>query len=223
MTKSSIAIMGGTGDLGSGLALRWARAGYPIVIGSRSREKAVTAAAEIAAANPGVVTSGEDNLTAASQADIILIAVPFSNHGALLTEIREAAQGKIVIDAAVPLVPPKVSVVQLPPEGSAAQIARNLLGEGVRVTSAFHNVGAKKLRDGGEIDCDVLVFGDEKAAKDVVIELAAAAGMRGIDGGGLANSAAAEALTSVLIGINRRYKVPDAGIRITALPVQNRT
>lgn len=222
MTKSSIAIMGGTGDLGSGLALRWARAGYPIVIGSRSREKAVTAATEMAAANPGVVASGEDNVTAARQADIIVIAVPFSNHSLLLTEIREAAQGKIVIDAAVPLVPPKVSVVQLPPEGSAAQIARTLLGEGVRVTSAFHNVGAKKLRDGGEIDCDVLVFGDDKAAKDVVVELAEAAGMRGIDGGGLANSAAAEAFTSVLIGINRRYKVQDAGIRITALPVQNR-
>jgi NADPH-dependent F420 reductase len=223
VTKPSIAIMGGTGDLGSGLAFRWARAGYPIVIGSRSRDKAMAAAAEMTAANPGIVATGDDNVAAAKQADIILIAVPFSNHDAVLAEIRDAVQGKIVVDAAVPLVPPKVSVAQLPPQGSAAKIAQNLLGEGVRVTSAFHNVGAKKLRDGGEIDCDVLVFGDDKAAKDIVVELAAAAGMRGIDGGALANSAAAEALTSVLIGINRRYKVPDAGIRITNFPVQERT
>lgn len=223
MTKPSIAIMGGTGDLGSGLAFRWARAGYPVVIGSRSRDKAVAAAAEMTAANPGVIATGDDNVGAAKQADIIVIAVPFSTHDAVLAEIRDAVQGKIVIDAAVPLVPPKVSVVQLPPEGSAAKIAQNLLGEGVRVTSAFHNVGASKLREGGEIDCDVLVFGDDKAAKDIVVELAAAAGMRGIDGGALANSAAAEALTSILIGINRRYKIPNAGIRITNLPVQERT
>ncbi|HEX2264825.1 MAG TPA: hypothetical protein VHH14_00930, partial [Solirubrobacterales bacterium] len=126
--------------------------------------------------------------------------------------------GKIVVDAAVPLVPPKVSVVQLPAQGSAAKMAQQILGEGVRVTAAFHNVSAKKLRDGGAVDCDVLVCGDDKAAKDVVIELAGAAGARGVDGGALANSAAAEALTSVLIGINRRYKVPGAGIRITGLP-----
>jgi 8-hydroxy-5-deazaflavin:NADPH oxidoreductase len=210
--------MGGTGDLGSGLALRWARAGYPIVLGSRSRDKAVAAAAELTADNPGITAIGEDHLAAAKQADIIVIAVPFSNHNAVLTEIRDAVQGKIVVDAAVPLVPPKVSVVQLPPEGSAARLAQILLGDGVRVTSAFHNVGAKKLRDGGPIDCDVLVFGDDKAAKDIVVELAAAAGMRGLDAGALVNSAAAEALTSVLIGINRRYKIPDAGIRITAVP-----
>jgi hypothetical protein len=175
------------------------------------------------AADPGIAVTGDDNVAAAKRADIIVIAVPFSNHDAVLAEIRDAVQGKIIVDAAVPLVPPKVSVVQLPPQGSAAKIAQNLLGEGVRVTSAFHNVGAKKLRDGGEIDCDVLVFGDDKAAKDIVVELAAAAGMRGIDGGALANSAAAEALTSVLIGINRRYKILDAGIRITNLPVQERT
>jgi NADPH-dependent F420 reductase len=148
----------------------------------------------------------------------VVIAVPFSNHDAILGEIRDAVQGKVVIDAAVPLVPPKVSVAQLPAEGSAAQIAQRILGEGVRVTSAFQNVSAKKLRDGRAIECDVLVCGDHKAAKDVVIQLADAAGTRGVDGGALANSAAAEALTSVLIGINRRYKVDGAGIRITGLP-----
>ena len=117
----------------------------------------------------------------------------------------------------MPLVPPKVSVVQLPPEGSAAQIAQALLGEGVKVVSAFHNVGATKLHAGGRADCDVLVFGNDKESRDVVIGLANEVASAGIDGGVLANSAAAEALTSVLIGINRRYKVPGAGIRITGL------
>lgn len=212
-----IAILGGTGDLGSGLALRWAAAGYTVVIGSRARDKAEAAAAEMAAAASGSNVRGEDNLGAAKAGEIVVIAVPYSSHDALLAEIREAVQGKIVVDAAVPLVPPKVSVVQLPPEGSAAMGAQRILGDGVRVTSAFHNVGAKKLRDGGKVDCDVLVFGDDKAAKEAVIELAKAAGTRGVDGGALANSAAAEALTSVLIGINRRYKVDGAGIRITGV------
>jgi NADPH-dependent F420 reductase len=108
--------------------------------------------------------------------------------------------------------------VQLPPEGSAAQIAQSLLGDEVRVVSAFHNVGAAKLHGGGSVDCDVLVFGNSKEAREAVMALADAAGTRGIDGGVLANSAAAEALTSILIGINRRYKVDGAGIRITGLP-----
>jgi hypothetical protein len=216
--RPTIAIIGGTGDLGSGLALRWGKAGYPVVLGSRTRDKAEATAAEMAASSPESSIRGADNVAAAEAGDIVVIAVPYSSHHAILTEIRAAVQGKIVVDAAVPLVPPKVSVVRLPPEGSAAKIAQALLGEGVRVTSAFHNVGAKKLRDGGEVHCDVLVFGDDKAAKEAVIALADAAGTRGVDGGALANSAAAEALTSVLIGINRRYKVDGAGIRITALP-----
>jgi 8-hydroxy-5-deazaflavin:NADPH oxidoreductase len=128
-------------------------------------------------------------------------------------------QGKIVVDAAVPLVPPKVSTVQLPTEGSAAQIAQRLLGDGVKVVSAFHNIGAAKLRAGERADCDVLVFGNDKESREVVIALAGDVATRGVDGGVLANSAAAEALTSVLIGINRRYKVPGAGIRITGLPL----
>jgi NADPH-dependent F420 reductase len=202
--------------LGSGLALRWAAAGYPVVLGSRTREKAEAAAAEMAASAAAI--RGDDNLGAAQAGEIVVIAVPYSNHDAILAEIRDAVQGKIVVDAAVPLVPPKVAVVQLPPEGSAAKIAQNILGEGVRVVSAFHNVGAKKLREGGEVDCDVLVFGDDKAAKETVIALADAAGARGVDGGALANSAAAEAMTSILIGINRRYKANGAGIRITGLP-----
>lgn len=211
--KPVVAILGGTGDLGSGLAKRWIAAGYPVIIGSRSAERAQAFAAEL-----GGGARGDGQVGAAKAAEIVVLAVPFGSHEATLLEVKDAVQGKIVVDAAVPLVPPKVSVVQLPPEGSAAQIAQALLGDGVRVVSAFHNVGATKLHSGGRADCDILVFGNDKAARDIVIGLANEVGTSGIDGGVLANSAAAEALTSVLIGINRRYKVPGAGIRITGLP-----
>jgi 8-hydroxy-5-deazaflavin:NADPH oxidoreductase len=210
--KPTIAILGGTGDLGSGLAKRWIVAGYSVIIGSRSADKARSFAKEL-----GGSARGDDNFGAARSADIVILAVPFASHETTLLEVKSAVQGKIVVDAAVPLVPPKVSVVQLPAEGSAAQIAQKLLGDGVRVVSAFHNVGAAKLHAGGRADCDVLVFGNDKASREIVIGLANEVGNCGIDGGVLANSAAAEALTSVLIGINRRYKVPGAGIRITGL------
>ncbi|HVT55181.1 MAG TPA: NADPH-dependent F420 reductase, partial [Xanthobacteraceae bacterium] len=205
-TKHTIAILGGTGDLGSGLAKCWLAAGHEVVIGSRSAEKAQAFAKEL-----GGEARGDSNVAAAKAAEIVVVAVPFSSHEATLREVRDAVQGKIVVDAAVPLVPPKVSVVQLPPEGSAARIAQNLLGENVRVVSAFHNVGAAKLRAGERVDCDVLVFGNDKEAREIVISLAQEIASNGIDGGVLANSVAAEALTSVLIGINRRYKVPGAG------------
>ncbi|MGH6683826.1 MAG: NADPH-dependent F420 reductase, partial [Pseudolabrys sp.] len=211
--KHTIAILGGTGDLGSGLAKRWLAAGHKVAVGSRTAEKA-----EAFAKILGGRAQGCDNLNAAKAADIVVLAVPFSSHDATINEIKDVVQGKIVVDAAVPLVPPKVSTVQLPAEGSAAQIAQRLLGDGVNVVSAFHNVGATKLHDGESVDCDVLVFGNDKESREVVIALAGEIGTRGIDGGMLANSAAAEALTSVLIAINRRYKVPGAGIRITGLP-----
>jgi 8-hydroxy-5-deazaflavin:NADPH oxidoreductase len=211
--KPVISILGGTGDLGSGLAKRWLAAGHTVVIGSRSADKAHAFAAEL-----GNGARGADNVGAARAGDIVVLAVPFASHEATLLEVKDAVQGKIVVDAAVPLVPPKVSTVQLPAEGSAAQIAQRLLGDGVRVVSAFHNVGAAKLHAGGRADCDVLVFGNDKDARETVIGLANEVASCGIDGGVLANSVAAEALTSVLIGINRRYKVSGAGIRITGLP-----
>jgi NADPH-dependent F420 reductase len=131
--------------------------------------------------------------------------------------------GKIVVDTTVPLVPPKVMRVQLPPEGSAAVRAQRLLGGGVTVVSAFHNVAAHKLATDEDIDCDVLVFGDDKAARAKVVSLANQAGLRGLHGGMLANSAAAEALTSVLIFINKTYSVDGAGIRITGKLVEPET
>lgn len=220
-TRPTLAIIGGTGALGSGLATRWAAAGYTVIIGSRTADKARSAALEIATGKGAPPVRGEDNATAARLADVIVIAVPFSHHDATLREIREAIvdapPGKIVVDAVVPLVPPKVAQVQMPAQGSAGQIAQELLGDLARVVSAFHNVGAAKLHNGGDIGCDVLVCGNDAEARAEVIALTAAIGMRGIDAGPIANSAAAEALTSVLIGINRRYKVDCAGIRITGI------
>ena len=213
--RPTLAIIGGTGALGTGLAMRWAGAGYPVVLGSRSSEKAKAAARDIEPGNGAPPVRGDDNLGAARAGDIVVIAVPFSSHDAILDEIGDAVAGRIVVDAVVPLMPPKVSLVQLPAQGSAAQIAHERIGDKALVVSAFHNVSAAKLRAGGAVDCDVLVFGNDRAARERVIALADAIGTRGIDGGPIANSLAAEALTSVLIGINRRYRVEGAGLRIT--------
>jgi 8-hydroxy-5-deazaflavin:NADPH oxidoreductase len=216
--KPTIAIIGGTGDLGSGLARLLAAAGYPVVIGSRAKDKAEQAAQALAS-QLGTPVRGDDNRSAAQFADIILLCVPFSNHDAIIDEIKPVTGGKILVDAVVPLVPPKVSVVQLPAAGSPALVAKRMLGPEVRVAAAFHNVGAKKLHGGEKADCDVLVFADEPAVREQVIALADVVATRGVDGGTLANAVAAEALTSVLIAINRRYKIPGAGIRITGLPM----
>jgi NADPH-dependent F420 reductase len=211
-----IAVIGGTGSLGSGLARLWAQAGCRVVIGSRSKEKAEAVARELGGA-AGIVC-GDDTRGAARAGDIVVLSVPYANHDAIVNEIKADVPGKIVVDATVPLAPPNVAVVHLPGAGSPAVVAQRLLGPEARVVSAFHNVGAKKLQGGEKADCDVLVFGDDRAAREQIIELASLVATRGIDGGSLANSIAAEALTSVLIAINRRYKVAGAGIRITGLP-----
>src|SRR5262249_38381997 len=174
------------------LAKRWAAAGYPIVLGSRSKQKA-QAAAE--AMNAGSVT-GDDNRAAAAAADIVVVAVPYASHDAILNEIKPVVAGKIVVDAAAPLFPPKVSVVTLPPDGSAALSAQRLLAGAGRVQSAFHNVSAAKLAAAGSVDCDVLVFGDDREARATVIELANAAGTRGVDGGAAATARAPAALSA---------------------------
>jgi hypothetical protein len=211
-----IAVVGGTGKLGTGLARRLAKAGYVLVIGSREAGRAEQAALALAQDTGGQVT-GQANRAAAGAGDIVIVTVPFTNQKAILEDIGPVVRGKIVIDTTVPLMPPKVARVQLPPEGSAAQIARTVLGEDVRLVAAFHNVAAHKLIQDVAIDCDVLVFGDEVAAREAAIELATAMELRGVHAGPLANAAAAEALTSVLVGINKRYKADGAGIRITGL------
>ena len=218
----TLAILGGTGDLGTGFARRWTAAGYPVLIGSRSAEKAAAAVAAVeeVMAQRGIgryTVRGMTNLAAAGIAEIAVLTVPFAHQASILEESREALQGKILVDATVPLMPPRVGTVQLPPEGSAAAVAQGMLGDGVRVVSAFQNVAAHHLQAGEGIDCDVLVSGDDAKAREAVVALVQAAGMRGLHAGPLANAVAAEALTSVIIRINKRYGCR-AGIRISGPP-----
>lgn len=210
-----LAIIGGTGALGGGLARRWANARYRVILGSRAVERAERAARALQTGADDPSVTGMDNAAAAAAGDIIVVTVPFASHEAILEDIKTAVQGKIVVDATVPLVPPKVATVRMPEAGSAAQAAQHLLGPDTDVVSALHNVAAHKLAKDDAIDCDVLVCGDRKAAREAVITLVEALGLRGLHAGPLANSVAAEALTSVLITVNRRYKVDGAGIRIT--------
>lgn len=209
----AIGVIGGTGKLGAALARGWARAGYPVIIGSRDAGRATDAAAALAAETGGTVT-GADNLAAAVAGEIVIVTVPFAHQRPVLEAIRPAVTGKIVVDTTVPLMPPKVARVQLPPEDSAAVAGQAILGEGVSVVSAFHNVAAHKLAT-DTAACDVLVFGDSKATRERVVSLISALGLRGLHGGALANSTAAEALTSVLVFINRNYAADGAGLRIT--------
>ncbi|MET0547200.1 MAG: NADPH-dependent F420 reductase [Caulobacterales bacterium] len=208
--KKIIAVAGGTGNLGGALAWRLAKAGHRVIIGSRSAENAQKAAAEM-----GHGAEGKSNADAAAAAEIIIIAVPFAAQEATLRDIAPHAAGKIVVETTVPLVPPKVMRVQLPDEGSAAVRAQGILGDQVKLVSAFHNVAAHKLAQDMDVACDVLVFGDDKEARGEVVKLASDVGLRGIHAGALVNSAAAEALTSILIFINKTYSVDGAGIRIT--------
>lgn len=218
MSKPTLAILGGTGKEGSGLAFRWANDGYPVILGSRSAERAQEAAAEMAKALPHARIEGAGNLDAATRCDIAILTVPYSAQKGTVEEVKGALAGKILVDVTVPLVPPKVSRVTLPPEGSAVLAVQNLLGPGVRVVSAFQNVSAHHLKDlDFKIDCDVLICGDDNDACEAAMALARSAGMTGIRGGALVNSIVSEGLTSVLIAINQRYKVPAAGIRITGL------
>ena len=205
-----IAVIGGTGNLGAAIARRLAKAGRRVVIGSRSAESAEKAAREL-----GFGLAGRANADAAAAAGLVIVTVPFAAQEPTLADIAPHLAGKIVVDTTVPLVPPKVMRVQMPPEGSAAARAARLLGDGPILTSAFHNVAAHKLITDEDVECDVLVFGDDKSARATVVELADAMGLRGIHGGALVNSAAAEGLTSILIFLNKTYQVDGAGIRIT--------
>lgn len=210
MSGQVIGVIGGTGNLGAAIAWRLARAGRTVLIGSRKADAAQEKAAEL---GHGLV--GMANAEAAAKADLIIVTVPFSAQDATLADIRPHVAGKIVVDTTVPLVPPKVMRVQLPAEGSAAVRAQGLLGDGVTMVSGFHNVAAHKLAQDIDVGCDVLVFGDDKAARAQVVALADAMGLRGLHAGALVNSAAAEAMTSILIFMNKTYKVDGAGIRIT--------
>jgi 8-hydroxy-5-deazaflavin:NADPH oxidoreductase len=215
--RSTIAIIGGTGAEGGGIALRLARAGHRVLIGSRDAAKAKAAAEELAAL-AGVEMSGDGNRAVAAAAEIVVLTVPYAAQRPTVDDISDILAGKILVDATAPLVPPRVNRVQLPEGGSAVAAIQTLLGEQTRVVSAFQNVSAEKLRHLDQpVDCDVLVCADDAPARQAVIDLIATMGMRGIDAGPICNSAAAEALTSLLIWVNRKYKVPGAGIRITGV------
>ena len=217
-TNMVISVVGGTGALGGGLARRWAKAGLTVVIGSRNADKAAAAAAELRTAYPHSRVQGMGNLDAARAGDVVVLTVPFAQQRATLEGIQPALAGKILVDTTVPLVPPRVARVQLPTEGSAAAIAQQVAGDTVSVVAAFHNVSADSLHTDEDLDCDVLVVGNKADAREVVVGLARAAGLRAWHAGSLENAAAAEALTSVLIFMNKRYGGVHTGLRITGIP-----
>lgn len=216
--KKTIAVLGGTGKEGGGLALRWAHKGHQVIIGSRSAERAQEAADAMNTTLGITSVKGAANVDAANQADIICLAVPYAVQRATVEEVAGGIKGKILIDVTVPLVPPKVSRVHLPEGGSAVEAIQKLLGEDVRVVSAFQNISAHHLTHlDEEIECDVLVCADDSETADEVVALAQEIGLTAWNAGPLCNSVVAESLTSVLIALNRRYKVPGSGIRITGI------
>lgn len=209
---ASIAVIGGTGHLGKGIARRLAKAGHDVTIGSRAAEKAEGIAAEM-----GLGTKGASNDDAAAGKDVVIVTVPYDSQEATLKQIRDKVGNAIVVDTTVPLVPPKVMRIQLPAKGSAAAEAREHLGPDVRFVTAFHNVAAHILDSDAKVDCDVLVFSDDIDARKLVVSLVNDMDLRGLSGGALVNSAAAEALTSILIYMNKTYSADGAGIRFTGL------
>ena len=212
--KESIAILGGTGDLGTGLAIRWSKAGYRMIIGSRTLPKAQKAVAALKEISPETPAEAMENADAAAAGDIVVLTVPARHQISTLAGVKDALRGKILIDVTVPLEPPRVGTVQLPAAGSAGKRAQEFLGRKVMVVSAFQNVAAHLLQKEIQIDCDVLVAGDKRAARQKVIDLIGEAGMTGWHAGPIDNAAAAEALTSILIQINRRHDISHSGIRI---------
>ena len=211
----TIAVLGGTGKEGKGLAYRWARAGYKVLIGSRTSEKAVTAASELMEMlEGGSSLVGVSNREAAELANIVVLSVPYAAHRETLESVKDVLKGKILIDVTAPLASPK-SKVQMPPAGSAAQEAREIVGDSVEVVSAFQNVPYEHLMKDEEVDCDVLVTGTSKEARAEVLKLVEAANLIGWDAGPIENSVVAEGLASVLININKRYGSTHSGIKIT--------
>lgn len=225
-----IAIVGGTGNEGRGLALRWARAGHEVVLGSRNGERARERAAELSellaellttsnpSAGSGSITGG-DNAWAIESAEVVVVSIPYSAHQATLSALASALAGKVVLDITVPLAPPKVRQVNLPAGQSAALEAQEMLGSEVRVTAALHHISALHLADlDHTVDCDVLVCGNDRDAREIAMTLVSDLSMRALDAGPLKNAIALEALTPVLLHLNRRYGSKSCGIRITGLP-----
>lgn len=216
----TIGIIGGTGKEGTGLAFRWVKAGHKVLIGSRQWEKAqkaVKAVSDLLGGEKGLL-EGLENRDAAAGCEIAVITVPYAAHRPTLEGLKDVLAGKILIDVVVPIVPPKVTKVHMPKAGSAAQEAQEILGDDCQVVDAFQNISHERLINEEEIDCDVLVCGKGKAARNVVLGLVEDAGLRGWDAGPIENAVVVEGLTSILIGLNIQHHVHASGIRITGIP-----
>jgi hypothetical protein len=211
-----IAVLGGTGKEGSGLALRWANAGHDVVIGSRDAARAEAVAQELNLVFGDSRIKGADNLSAAQAADVIVLSVPYAAHADTLSGVRSAVKGKVIIDVTVPINPTDFLRVHVPVGGSATKEAQAIVGEDAHVVAAFQNISATHLKKlDAVIDCDVLVCGDDPAAKEIGMKLVADVGMKAWDAGPLDNAVVVEGLTPILLGINKRHKVKGAGIRIS--------
>lgn len=218
--KYKIGIIGGTGKEGKGLAYRWVQAGHHVMIGSRQYEKAqraVDTLTEIFGEKPENL-QGMENREAVAACEIAVLTVPYAAHRPTLEDLKDVLQGKILIDVVVPIVPPKVTKVQMPPEGSVAQQAQEILGDSCNVVDAFQNISHERLMGKGDVDCDVLVSGKGKAAREVVMSLVEDAGLKAWDAGPIENAVVVEGLTSILIGLNIQHHVHASGIRITGIP-----
>ncbi|MBX3181585.1 MAG: NADPH-dependent F420 reductase [Polyangiaceae bacterium] len=210
-----IAIVGGTGKEGRGIALRWARAGHQVTLGSRDAARAQEKAAELSSA--GTAIAGDDNRAACEAAEVVLITVPYAGHEAVLRELKDALAGKVVIDITVPLAPPKVRQVHLPPGTSAAQEAQAILTES-QVVATLHHVSSTHLAEPDHpIDCDVLAVSDHPEALTVALDLLTDLGVQAFDAGPLRNAVALESLTPVLLHLNKCYPGSGAGIRVSGL------
>lgn len=211
----TLAIIGGTGKEGQGLAYRWAKAGYHVLIGSRTPPKAEGIAAQLNDRLGDEMVQGTGNEEAAENCDIAILTVPYKAHTPTLETIAEPLKGKILVDVTVPIEPGDITTLHQPEAGSAAQEAEAILGDEVKVVAAFQNVSHVHLQNEGPVPCDVLVCGDDPEAREQILQLVEAAGLVGWDAGQLVNAIVAEGLTSVLLGINKRHGLKHAGIRIT--------
>jgi NADPH-dependent F420 reductase len=210
-----VAILGGTGKEGSGLAWRWARNAYPLIIGSRSAERAVQSAKELAEKVPGANVRGADNVEAARAGDIVVLTVPYEAQMSTLEGVKDQLQGKILVDATARVDWRKPR----PPMGkAAARMAQEMLGPEVRVVSAFQNIPASALvRPEQKLESDVLVCSDDPQARADVVRLAEGAGMDAYEAGGLDNGIVVEGLTALIIVMNKRYKSNVCGVRVTGV------
>ncbi len=220
LINTTLAIIGGTGKEGSALAARFAKAGIPVIIGSRDPAKAQSTASALNQRLRISTIQGYSNRDAAARSQVVLLSIPFEGMQPILEDIRDAAQGKIIINIASALDPERKSRARVPAAGSITAQVQQFFGPSAKVVAAFQNISPELLESLEEIDSDVLVCGGDKEARTTVIELIRRAGIEAFDAGVLANAVAVETITAVLIAVNIKYKIKGAGIRLTGVPRQ---